>query len=34
MPEDSLFALLRQALDGLVPLPDLSRLLDQWEAAK
>ncbi len=32
MPQDSLFALLRQALDGLMPLTDVSRLLDHWEA--
>ena len=34
MPQDTLHALLRQALDGFLPLPDLARLLDLWEAPR
>jgi hypothetical protein len=29
MPQDTFFALLRQALDGFAPLPDVARFLDR-----
>ena len=38
--EDTMITLLRQAIDGLLPLPDLARLLDfatlrdQWEVTR